>query len=67
MTLASVLIRANGADGGNSWAEDDLFTENQKRVLQTKSDSLNEEFGSWESRELSADGALQTSEQPDNN
>ena len=52
MTLASVLIRANGADRGNSWAEDDLFTENEKQVLQVNTDSLKEEFGSWSRESL---------------
>lgn len=47
MRLASVSIRTNGADRGNSWAEDDLFTENEKQVLQANTDSLNEKSGSW--------------------
>ena len=46
VTPASALIRAECADRRNSWAEDDLFTENEKQVSQANTDSLNEDFGS---------------------
>jgi hypothetical protein len=50
--VGEVLIRANGAERGNSWAAGDLFTENERQVLQANTDSLNEEFGSWSRESL---------------